>query len=242
VVVAGQAATVIGVASKGFRGLSLADAPDLYLPLDNAGAVMNPNSNIFASPTHRSSPTSWITIVGRLGPRTSTFEAVARLNGFQAAAGRDGSRTQYGLVHVDAAALPAAARGAVRQFTRLLVATVALLVLVGCASVAMLLLIRTDARRHEFATCMALGASRTRLASGVAIEGALLASAGAMLAVPATAWLLAGLRTFQLPGGVNLELLSFRSTAGRRPATARRRSRQRWSSPSSPEQSGSRGP
>ena len=54
---------------------------------------------------------------------------------------------------------------------------------------------------------MALGASRARLGAGVALEGAVTAIAAAMLAVPITSWLFAGLAGFQLPGGVNLELL-----------------------------------
>ena len=79
--------------------------------------------------------------------------------------------------------------------------------MVGCISVATLLLIRTEARRGEFATCLALGASRARLGAGVALEGALTALAAAVLAVPLASWLFAGLGQFNLPGGVNLELV-----------------------------------
>jgi hypothetical protein len=94
--------------------------------------------------------------------------------------------------------------------------TVGLLVLIGCASVAMLLLIRTEARREEFATCLALGASKRRLAAGVAIEGGMAALIGAALSLPlpVTAWLFAALSTFQLPGGVNLELLELSVNPG----------------------------
>jgi predicted permease len=74
----------------------------------------------------------------------------------------------------------------------------------------MLLLIRTEARREEFAMCLALGASRARLVGGVAIEGGILSLAGAALALPITRWLFAGVRTFQLPGGVALDLLELR--------------------------------
>jgi putative ABC transport system permease protein len=96
------------------------------------------------------------------------------------------------------------------QFARLLGATVGLLMLIGCATVGTLLLVRTEARREEFAMCLALGATRSRLSRGIAAEGALLAAAGAALALPVTLWLFGIVRAFQLPGGVNLELLDLR--------------------------------
>src|SRR5205823_5202791 len=57
------------------------------------------------------------------------------------------------------------------------------------------------------AMCLALGASRARLARGVAFEGAMVSLAGATLALPIAQWLFAGLRTFQLPGRVDVDLL-----------------------------------
>ena len=205
ILVGGKTALVIGVADRKFRGLNLAEAPDLYVPLENAGAVTDPWFNPYALPGQMSSPSSWVAIIGKLKPNTNALQTAARLNGLLQTPGN--ARSQFGVIHVNAAALPAAARGSVRQFTRLLIGTVGLLVLIGCASVATLLLIRTESRREELATCMALGASRARLAWGVAIEGAIAALGGALLAVPVASWLFAGLRGFQLPGGVNLELL-----------------------------------
>jgi predicted permease len=71
----------------------------------------------------------------------------------------------------------------------------------------MLLLTRTEARRDEFAMCLALGATRGRLVRGVLSEGALLVLGGAMLALPLCPMLFSGVRTFELPGRVSLELL-----------------------------------
>lgn len=200
-----QTATIIGVSPKGFRGLDLAAAPQLFVPLQNAGAVSNPLSNIYARPDHPSSPSAWLTIVGRLKPGMSTTSVAAQLSALPRLP-RMG-RGRLAVIHVATAALPAAARAGVRQFTRLLAGTVVMLVLVGCASVAMLLLIRTEARRTEFATCLALGASRRRLALGVALEGAVSALLGTILSFPIAAWLLSAVSAFQLPGGVNIELL-----------------------------------
>ena len=55
--------------------------------------------------------------------------------------------------------------------------------------------------------CMALGASRGQLARGIAIEGALLALAGAVAALPVASWLFGLVQAFQLPGNVSIELL-----------------------------------
>jgi putative ABC transport system permease protein len=70
-----------------------------------------------------------------------------------------------------------------------------------------LLLVRTEARRTELAVCIALGGSRARLAGGIAIEGSLLAIAGAALAVPVAWWLFRAGVAFQLPAGMSLEVL-----------------------------------
>ena len=202
--VAGKPATIVGVAPRGFRGLDLAAAPDLYLPLHTVADVGSLFMNYFALPDHRSSPMAWVTVVGRLRADMSITQAEARLDALLTASGGHGV---VGLTGVNTAAIPPAARPAMTQFGRLLGVTVALLLLIGCTTVGMLLLIRTEARREEFAMCLALGASRARLVGGVAIEGAVLALAGAALALPITGWLFAGVRTFQLPGGVALDLL-----------------------------------
>ena len=147
-----QTATIVGVAVKGFRGLNLAAAPQIYLPLQTAGTLASPVNNLYARPGHQSSPTSWITIAARVKPEMARAVAAAQVNALLQPSVPVGSATRYGVVDASTAALPATARAGVQQFARLLMGTVGLLVLIGCASVAMLLLIRTEARREEFAT------------------------------------------------------------------------------------------
>jgi putative ABC transport system permease protein len=206
VTIAGKPATVVGVAARGFRGLDLADAPEIYLPLNTIADVGPSVTNFFAEANHPSSPTAWVTIVGRISADSTLARAAAQVATLAPPPGVRGPH-QYGLIDVNRAAVPAVARASMTQFTRLLGATVGLLLLIGCATVGMLLLVRTEARREEFAMCLALGASRARLARGVAIEGALLSITGAALALPIAQWLFAGVRAFQLPGGVDIDLL-----------------------------------
>lgn len=206
IMISGKQATVIGVAPRGFRGLNLAEAPDIYLPLHTAGDVGNPGTNFFSDPSPpASSPTAWITIVGRLHAGTTVAQATAQLNSQLYPNAR--RKPVWSLVGVNAAAIPEAARAGMAQFTRLLGTTVGLLLFIGCLTVGMLLLIRTEARSDEFAMCLALGATRARLARSIAVEGALLSFAGAALALPVTHWLFEGVRAFQLPGGVDIDFL-----------------------------------
>ena len=201
-------ARVIGIAPPRFRGLSLANAPDIYLPLETVAQVGDGMTNFFAEsiPPARSSPSAWLTIVGRLREGSSPAQVEAKLNALAPLPHWRG-KPSFGLTDVNSAALPQALRGDVRRFTGLLASTVGLLLLSGVLSVSMLLLLRTEARQDELAMCVALGATRLRLLSGVAMEGVVLAAAGALGAIPIAIWLFAAAGAFQLPGRINIELL-----------------------------------
>lgn len=204
--VAGKKAAVIGVLPNRFRGLNLAAKTDFYLPFHTIADVADPLSNFFAEPNQQSSPTAGTMILGRLRTGVTHVEAASRLAALNPTPpGRPAAPIV--LLPVNQAAIPEAARPGMVRFSRLLAATVGLLLFIGCTTVGMLLLIRTEARRAEFAMCMALGASRGRLARGIAIEGALLAAAGSLAALPVAWWLFGLIRIFQLPGNISVELL-----------------------------------
>jgi hypothetical protein len=175
-------ATIVGVAPRGFRGLSLADAPDLYLPLhavaDIGRLLATPSANFFADPVLGGSSISWIQIVGRLTSRESIEQARRRI------AALFGQDATVMMTPVNAAAIPPVLGAAMVPFTRLLSGMVALLVPIGCVTVGVLLLVRTEARRNELAMGLALGGTRAGLARGIVFEGALLTVAGVVLALP----------------------------------------------------------
>jgi predicted permease len=208
ITIAGKPATIVGVAQPGFRGLDLSQSVDLYLPFMTIADVGSPITNYFAEEGHPSSPTSGVKLVGKLGTETSAAQAGSRLAGLDLPGYRAGSpRPAYVVTPINLAAIPSRARAGMMEFTRLLGTTVALLLLIGCGTVGMLLLIRTEARREELALCVALGASRGRLARGIAFEGALLSAAGAIAAVPVAWWLFSGMSASQLPGRIDIGLL-----------------------------------
>jgi predicted permease len=194
---------VVGVAARGFPGVDLSRAPDLYGTINTASRVISGAMNLYADTGRRTSPTAWITIFGRLRPGVPQATVSERLTTMSFG---EAGRVAH-LIPIQEAALPEVSRPAMAQFTRLLSSTVGLLLLAGCLTVGLLLLVRTEARRDEFAMCLALGASRGRLARGIAVEGALLAGAGAALSLPMTAWFLSAVRAFQLPGGVSVDAL-----------------------------------
>jgi predicted permease len=200
----GKPVTVVGVAPPRVRGLTVAGGPALYLPLETIADVAPPVVNYFATPSATSSPTAGVTIVGRLRRDQSAADAQARLAAITAVTNQT---SVVSLIPINSAAIPAAARDNVAHFGRLLTATVALLLLIGCSTVGLLLLVRTEGRRAEFATCLALGATRTHLARGIALEGAVLTALAAALSPLVARWIFSAASTYQLPGGIALGAL-----------------------------------
>jgi putative ABC transport system permease protein len=73
--------------------------------------------------------------------------------------------------------------GRVAPMLRMLLAAVALVLLVACANLANLFLVRSSGRRRELALRTVLGATRARIVAGLTLEAALLAAFGAGLGV-----------------------------------------------------------
>ncbi len=125
-------------------------------------------------------------VIGRLQPGASEQQVLSELGAFLQRPGEphSGARQMLGNT-LEPVAQPLAdvIVGDVRPAIRIVVGSVALLLLVTCINIANLQLVRAVARRREFAVRTALGASRGRIAQQVLIESSVIALAGAALGV-----------------------------------------------------------
>ena len=160
--------------------------PEFRFPDGNPGDMYSPL--IFAASDLEGRRLHSLTVVGRLKDGVSVEAASANMTALA-----------HGIAAADNTSNPeAAVVGAheslvqdVRLGLLVLLGTVAFVLLIACANVANLLLVRATARRGEMAMRSALGARRSRLIRQLLTESVLLAALGSALGI-LVAWALLG--------------------------------------------------
>jgi predicted permease len=180
-----KAVTVVGIAPRGFYGDRLTSTPpDYYLPIETM--------TVLASAPYVHDPeTSWIYMVGRVKPGTAMGPLQEKVNAVlrQAYAGRKDFTTQHGKTllakaHVTLTPGGAGISNMQEQYgdhLHLLMWIAGLVLLIACANIANLLLVRGMGRKTEMSLRTALGAMRSRIIRQLLTESVLLACMGGLI-------------------------------------------------------------
>jgi predicted permease len=178
----GKALTVIGVAPKGFVGAMDQYHMELFIPLVAGGRATEVISGFGTELIARRS--NWLRVIGRLAPGASLEDADHQLNSTSAWLSATYPERKWSSVRVlPGAGMTHEEREEISRIPRLLGMAVALLLLIACANVASLSLVRSGSRRRELATRLALGASQAVLVRQVMVEGAVVAAGAGLLGI-----------------------------------------------------------
>lgn len=172
IMLSGAPFQIVGVTERGFTGASLHQPRDLEVPSSMIASFYGDKRDVLS-----------YQLLGRLKPGVSLAEAQARLN----SAGRAVQRAIGGQMRPkddfllrDASQGVNSAKEGLGKPVLLLFLLVSVLLLVACANLAALLLVRSVERTREAGMRLAIGASRAVLFRQFLTEAVLLAAAGSV--------------------------------------------------------------
>lgn len=172
--------TIVGVTSG---GTPLAGDFEVMLPL-----APDPNST-----------DGWLEVIGRLKPGVTTAQADAEMKSIAAQIWREHPEADRGW---STRLVPFALEivsPEVCQRLYVLLSAVGLLLLIACANLSNLILVRTSARAHELAIRAALGASRAQIVGQIVTESLIVTLAGGFLGVVLSLWAVDAMHALPLP-------------------------------------------
>lgn len=184
----GTAATIVGLTAPGFMGETIyADMPELWIPLRQEGNFVHEGA-LGPRPDRY-----WLDIIGRIAPGAQHAQIDAQLNTelrqwleSHKADMEPDERAAIGRQHTEiASAEPGINIMGLyySQSLKLLMAAAAFVMLIVCANVANLLLVRALAHSQQTSVRMALGASRRQLLQQAIVSSIVLALLGCVGAI-----------------------------------------------------------
>jgi predicted permease len=166
--------TIIGVAPEGFYGTFVGRAMQLWVPASMEGTFDSGGYKL------EDRGARWIESYVRLKPGVSRAQAQQQISAIAARLQKDYPATNRGR-SIGLWALwqtPFNHAGELLPTLQVMVAVVAFVLLIACANVGNLLLVRSFVRRHEMSVRLAIGASRGRLLKQLLTEGLILSALG----------------------------------------------------------------
>jgi predicted permease len=191
-----QLCIIVGVAPPAFIGCAKGTRSDVWAPL------------VYENPNFRQRDDFWLNVLGRLKPGVSRGQAEKELDLQMRHLAEQYPDSHRGPNQITLDPLwrsPFGANVYMYKGLPMLLALAAVLLLLACANVANLLLVRSVARRREIALRMAMGAGRWRLVRQLLVESLMLALLGGAVALLFTNWTAGSLAAF-FPPAPNLPL------------------------------------
>ncbi|MGB8888662.1 MAG: ABC transporter permease [Candidatus Korobacteraceae bacterium] len=180
-----QPFTIIGVAPQGFIGCMPAIREDIWAPLAPSTTPGGNDWNVL----HREN--TWLNVMGRLHPGVSRSAATQDVDMIMRRL-----VAEYPTAHLGANTIaldplwrsPFGGNGYFAASLPILLAFAALVLLLTCANVATLMLVRFVARTRDLAIRQSLGAGRVALMRQMILEGLIVSLAGSAIALILTVW------------------------------------------------------
>jgi predicted permease len=195
--------TIVGVAPEGFQGCKSGLRSDLWIPIGMDPQVWGSDRRI------KDRGTLWLNVLGKLKPGVDHHQAESELNILMRHIAEQFPESHQGPNMISSDPLwrsPFGVNVYLSGTLPILLALALVLLLLACANVANLLLVRSVARRRELAIRLSMGASRRRLVLQLMVENVLIALAGGGLALLLTTWTAHGLSAFLPPTTLPLSL------------------------------------
>src|SRR6202167_1214978 len=195
--------TIIGVAPALFQGNQTGLRSELWVPITMEAQLLTQSDLL------QRRDRNWLLVMGRVRDGVRPEQARQELDLLMQQLVRQFPDAHQAGVHVGIYPLwrsPAGANAYFYLLLPMLMAIAGVVLLLACANVANLLLVRSVSRRREIAIRLSLGASRWRLVRQLLIESLVLSSAGGILAMFITAWTTGMLGQFIPPTNIPIAL------------------------------------
>ena len=193
--------TVVGVAPRDFTGCAPGLRTELWIPVSMDRDVWG-----FNRPDYRG--IFWLNVLGKLRPGVTKNQAQAELNLLMRGIAErfpEDHRDSPNEISLDPLwRSPFGINGYLYKILPMLLGLAGVLLLLACANVASLLLVRSVGRRREIAIRLGMGASRKQIIRQFLIESLLLGLLGGTAAIAITVWTSRSIVAFFPPSSLPL--------------------------------------